>query len=33
MNPYAHGHFGAKGLEALGELSGDALGRYAYDNN
>ncbi len=32
MNPYAHGHFGAKGLEALGALSGDALGRYAYGN-
>ena len=33
MNPYAHGHFSAKGLEALGDISGDALGKYAYGNN
>ena len=33
MNPEAHGHFSAKGIEVLGNLSGDALGKYAYGNN
>ena len=33
MNPYAHGHFSAKGLEILGEVSGKELGVFFGNTN
>ena len=29
MNPHVHGHYSAKGLETLGRLAGETLGKYA----
>ncbi len=32
MNAFAHGHYGAEGMEILGTLAGSALGAYAVEN-